>query len=390
MKDVYVVAAETARPLDLEVLEATFDPDETEFITGEEGIYFSVVSGDTRVDVRFRPGAPVLTLPKDLITGSEQARKALKKAKSSYAFSFEAAKPQPSVAVFEALWCARSIMEQVGSVLLDLTSYKLHEVDDVVEITELEFDVRDHVNLHAVEATEGSTPLWVHSHGLEKFGVRDVEAFHLGEEDLLAAETFLRELCTDLAFGHGPALRSPVETSEGESFILLPSEEARMNLLGVPLESFEGHEGLFYTVVSAGGRHTLAELLKPYRERFDRESPDEREALRMQALEWMPAFKARFQRRGLMEPLSFLVRAPFESHPGKETTQEDLWLEIVSWDDGTLVGKLIDGGSFTTEWRKGAHVELDEGSINALTMARDGRTLDEDEVSVLLQAERPS
>ncbi|HZH03624.1 MAG TPA: hypothetical protein VEY30_07550 [Myxococcaceae bacterium] len=383
------MVAENATPLPLDLLRDAFDPDEVQFLTGEEGVYFSIVSEETRVDVRFRAGTPALPLPKDLITGSEKSHKLLKKAKSTYALSFSPIKPQPSVAVFEALWCARSIMEQVNSVLLDLTAYKLHDADDVVEITELDFDVRDHVNLHAVEATEGPTPLWVHSHGLEKFGVRDVEAFHLGEDDLLAAETFLRELCTDLAFGHGPPLRAPVETSEGESFLLLPSEEGRLNLMGVPLDSFEGHEGLFYTVVAAGGRHTVAELLKPYRERFNRESPEEREALRAQAAEWLPAFKARFGRRGLMEPLAFLVRAPFESHPGKETTQEDLWLEVVSWEDGTLIGKLVDGGSFTTEWRKGAHVELDEGNVNALAVARDGRTLDEDETGELLEAERP-
>ena len=33
--------------------------------------------------------------------------------------------------------------------------------------------------------------------------------------------------------------------------MLLPSDEARVSLIGVPLETFEGHEGLFFTVVSA-------------------------------------------------------------------------------------------------------------------------------------------
>ena len=64
---------------------------------------------------------------------------------------------------------------------------------------------------------------------MEKFGTRDVEVFHLAEEDLLAAETFLHELCTDLAFGQGPSLQDPVDTSEGQSFMLVPSEEARVN-----------------------------------------------------------------------------------------------------------------------------------------------------------------
>ena len=31
-----------------------------------------------------------------------------------------------------------------------------------------------------------------------------------------------------------------------------------------------------------------------------------------------------------------------------------------------MVGKLVDGGRHTTEWRKGAHVEIDDEQINAL------------------------
>ncbi|HEY0095161.1 MAG TPA: DUF2314 domain-containing protein, partial [Archangium sp.] len=100
-------------------------------------------------------------------------------------------------------------------------------------------------------------------------------------------------------------------------------------------------------------------------------------------------FKARFLRKGLMEPLAFLVRAPFETHPEGETLNEQLWMEVVSWDDATVVGRLVDGAVHTTEWRKGAHVEVAEADVNALALSREGRTLDEDEVRALLNAERP-
>ncbi|EAU65876.1 hypothetical protein STIAU_5177 [Stigmatella aurantiaca DW4/3-1] len=314
----------------------------------------------------------------------------LGRAKGFYRISVEPGSgPQPTVPVFEALWCARTLMEHVPGVLADLTAYKLHDIADVVEITELDFDIRDHVNLHAVEAIEGDTPLWVHSHGMEKFGSRDLEIFHLGEDDLLPAETFLHELCTDLAFGQGPEPRSMVATSEGQAFMLVPSEEARTNLLGVPLETFEGHEALFLSVVSPLGRHNTAELLRPYRERFIPEPEERTDALRREAQSLLPAFLARFHRKGLMEPLTFLARAPFETHPEGETVVEKLWLEVVAWEEGTLVGKLVDGAVHTTEWRKGAHVEVDGEQINALAISREGRTLDEDEMRALLNAERP-
>jgi hypothetical protein len=53
---------------------------------------------------------------------------------------------------------------------------------------------------------------------MEKFGVRDVEIFHLKEADLQAAESFVHELCTELAFGQGPPARALVETSAGDAF----------------------------------------------------------------------------------------------------------------------------------------------------------------------------
>ena len=104
-----------------------------------------------------------------------------------------------------------------------------------------------------------------------------MEIFHLGEDDLLPAEAFLHELCTDLAFGQGPAPRAAVETSAGARLHARAlGGGARRTCFGVPLDTFEGHEGLFLTVVVAEGRHNVAELLRPYRDRFEQEPTERR------------------------------------------------------------------------------------------------------------------
>lgn len=390
MKEVYVLAIESSSPAPLDEVRQAFESDDVRFSLMPGGEGFSLEAEGVRVEVRFDTQGLSKDWEPRLLTGSEEALQVFHRAQGFYRLSVEpGAGPQPTVPVFEALWCARKLMDAAQGVLLDLTAYKLHDAADVVDITELDFDIRDHVNLHAVAAIEGDTPLWVHSHGMEKFGTRDLEIFHLGEEDLLAAEMFLHELCTDMAFGQGPEARKLVHTSEGQSFMLVPSEEARVNLLGVPLETFEGHEALFLSVVSPLGRHNTAELLRPYRERFIPEPEERTEALRAEAQALLPAFKARFGRRGLMEPVTFLVRAPFETHPEGQAVEENLWLEVVAWEEDTVVGKLVDGAVHTTEWRKGAHVEVDEEQINALAISREGRTLEEDEMRALLIAERP-
>lgn len=388
MREVYILATEQADPVPLETLRANFEAEEVEFTPGEDGRGFALKTDTSRVHVHFEPIASPLKLDPELLSGNDEAIELLNRARGAYRISFEGG-DQPSLAVFEALWCARNILEQVDGVVLDVTASKVHDADDITEITELDFDIRDHVNLHAVEIIEGETPLWVHSHGMEKFGTRDVEVFHLSEKDLQAAESFIHELCTDLAFGHGPAPRALVATSEGDGFMVQPSEEARVSLLGVALESFEGHEAHYLTAVSAQGRHTLSELLKPYHERFEQEPEERTRELRQKSQAMLPMFKARFDRKGLMEPMTFLVRAPFEVHPEGDPVIEQLWLEVVGWDDGKLVGKLVDGATHTTEWRKGAHVEIDQEQVNAIALGREGRTLDPDEMMLLLNAERP-
>lgn len=392
LRETYIVATDSVEPLNPAAIREAFETEDVKVEFGE-GIYFSVQADQSRVEVSFEVRSTPLGWTPDLLTGTPELRERLEKARGFYRISFEYGKPQTSVAVFEALWAARLLTELVDGMLIDVTSYKLHSAHDAEEITELDFDIRDHVTIHAMEFGE-SKKLWVHTHGLVKFASPEVEMFGIDEDDLPAAETFFHELCTDLAFGQGPAPRQVVATSVGMSFQLLPAEEGRAGVYSADdPEAFEAHASGYLTVVSGEGKHSMGEILVQYRERFEEESDQEAEALQTVADRLLPAFKARFQRRGLMEPLTFLVRAPFETHPDGESGEageELLWVEIIQWNDESLVGKLVDGGQTSTEWRKGSHVEVDDSQINALGLSREGKALDPQEIEQLLEAERPA
>lgn len=393
MKDVYVIATESTEPVSNEAIREAFEGDEVELKFGENDQLFSIVADGARVDVRFETRDRSLGWTPDLLTGTNELRAFLEKATGFYKVAFEPGKPQTSVAVFEALWAVRTLLELAAGVVVDVMSFKIHGPEDIEEITELDFDIRDHLTIHAMEIGEKDKSYWVHTHGMAKFGQLDVEMFNIREDDLAAAETFFHELCTDLAFGQGPAPRTVIATSMGLGFTLLPADETRPSLFGVDPDTFDGHEGKFLTVVSPEGKHNVAEILEHYRDRFDEETEEEAEALREHAKRLLPVFKSRYQRKGLMEPLTFVVRAPFEIHPDGEDTEpqeELLWAEVVSWDDESLIGKLVDGGRQTTEWRKGAHAEIDETQINAIAVSRDGRTMVPEELDKLLLAERPA
>lgn len=392
-REVYIVATDSTDALAPEVVTEAFAAEDVTVVFGEDGCLFSVRAEASQVDVRFEARMSTLGWTPDLLTGTPELREKLEKAHGFYRVSYEPGVPQPSIAAFEALWTVRTILELVEGVAVDVTAFKIHSAMDVEEITELDFDIRDHITVHAQPLGEGERTNWVHTHGMAKFAAPDVEMFHIAEDDLAAAETFFQELCTDLAFGQGPQPRQVIATSVGMGFQLLPSDEARANLYQLDQDSLTGHSQGFVSVVSPEGRHGMTEILAHYRERFEEESDEEAQAKQEATTRLLPLFKGRYMRKGLMEPLTFLVRAPFEVHPEGENgpaEQEVLWVEVVQWDEDNLIGKLVEGGTRTTEWRKGSHVEVDDGQINALAVSREGRQLEPEELEALLGRERPA
>lgn len=393
MREVYIVATDALEPISHDVIREAFSTDEVQVVFDEDDCLFSVRSESTRIDVRFESRLSPLGWTPDILMGPPELRERLARAQGFYRVSFEPGKPQASVAVFEALWTVRTLLELEEGLAIDVTAFKLHSMNDIEEITELDFDVRDHMTVHAEALGDGERNMWVHTHGMAKFAASDVEMFHIANDDLSAAETFFQELCTDVAFAQGPQLRQVVSTSVGMGFQLIPSGEARTNLYQADLEHFTGHGQGYVAVVSPEGRHAMSDILQHYRDRYQDESEEEAEQKQDFANRLLPLFKGRYQRKGLMEPLTFLVRAPFEVHPhgeAGEADQEVLWVEVVQWEGESLIGKLVEGGGRTTEWRKGSHVEVDDDQINALAISREGRQLEPEELEQLLKLERPA
>ena len=394
MKEVYIVATEDTEPLGPEAIGEAFETDEVTVELDDAPGSFRLRSAEAEIAVRFEALESPLGWTPELLTGSESAHARLRQARGLYRVAFETPTgSQPTVAVFEALWCVRALLEKREGVLLDVTAFKLHEEEDVRGDHRAGFrHPRPREPARAWRPPRATRRSGCTRTGWRSSAQRDVEIFHLAEADLLPAESFLHELCTDLAFGQGPAARVPMETSDGAGLHAgAVRGGAARDCSACRWRPSRGTRAMFLTVVSPEGRHTTSELLRPYRSRFEQEDPRRTEALATQATRLLPAFKARFQRRGLMEPLTFLVRAPFETHPdGRSDRGEPLAGGALLGGGRASSGKLVDGAAHTTEWRKGAAVEIDEDTVNAVAMGRDGRPLDDEEMQGVLLAERPS
>ena len=162
-RDVYIVATDTPEPLAPEVLTEAFEAEDVKLVFGEDDCLFSVRAEASRVDVKFEPRLTPLGWTPELLTGTPELRERLENAHGFYRVAFEPGSPQPSIAAFEALWTVRTILELSEGVAIDVTSFKLHSAMDVEEITELDFDIRDHITVHAQPLGEGERNNWVHS-----------------------------------------------------------------------------------------------------------------------------------------------------------------------------------------------------------------------------------
>ena len=106
MKDVYIVATASPKPVTDEALREAFESDEIELKLGEDGCLFSVRAEATRIDVRFESRKEDLGWSPDLLSGAPSAHEALQGSRGFYRLSFEPGKPQATVAVRNTSWAA--------------------------------------------------------------------------------------------------------------------------------------------------------------------------------------------------------------------------------------------------------------------------------------------
>ena len=186
MREIYIVATASADRVDTEALTEALRADDVEISIDQNGVFCSIKAEQSRVEIRFESRSEPLGWAPELLEGPGDVREFLQNARGFYRISFEPGQPQNSVAVFEALWAARTLLELVDGVCVDTSAFKLHDQQDIEEITELDFDIRDHITVHGVDMPGQASQLWVHTHGMSKFGVPDVEMFFIHEDDVPA------------------------------------------------------------------------------------------------------------------------------------------------------------------------------------------------------------
>jgi|GEM_PF-476047 len=286
-----------------------------------------------------------------------------------------------------------AIREETGGVVQDAVSHVLWGADAWMRVADGR--ATDLVSTHIrFEALEESGSVWIHTHGMAKFGIPDVEMEGVPDE---FASTGMK-LLTMMA-------RSLIRALEIGTLNL----QAKFHLEGTPvlfkLRRYPGdEEGHFpagslkvfpyvadYDPASpATMRHVLRMLARKPSHEARSSTPEPRrvrtpeaaqpgahatlvrqrllEAHRRARIEF-PAFKRKFQDEGMSTDNVFAVKVGF---PLGENAFEWMWVSLDAWRGGTIVGLLENGPTARKDLHKGCRVQVGESEVFDWVITRDG------------------
>lgn len=257
--------------------------------------------------------------------------------------------------------------------------------------------VRSHVQFEALD--EGGV-VWIHSHGMQKFGLPDVEMENIpadlagrGRALVMVAAEAIREHTTG-----GRRLPNPVDIPnspyEFEVEITEPDEESHFPLgtlkicpnigdsqgtdgIRSVLEAFAPPKKPEVPPTAPKARRPSAPPAKPKEEKPTKPevSPVLKEKLlsaHRQARQALSDFKVSFQTRSESREKIHAVKVGF---PVQNGSFEWMWVSLDAWRGQSLVGYLENVPVVRKDLRKGSRVQISDGEIFDWVIMQDGKVV---------------
>jgi uncharacterized protein YegJ (DUF2314 family) len=234
-----------------------------------------------------------------------------------------------------------------------------------------------HLSIHYVRADDasGDTGVWIHTHGMSKFALPDLELRRVPTNFQEAGASLLIEAAQWL-IENGDAPWGTVQPFgfHNSEWVFMPILDAEEHYSGAVLglampgdNAFEPErmgEGLFAYV--GGG---VDDKVGPPVEDDDAEV----NAAHDQAMARLPEFKARFEAwvGGETDDDSFAVKLGFDTPKGE---QENMWVTLLLWEDGKLNGVLMNEPEMVPGLKGGQEVTKDESEIIDWMIIKQDRT----------------
>jgi hypothetical protein len=256
--------------------------------------------------------------------------------------------------------------EQLGLKLYDPVLDEDFECEDwAYRLTE-PFHVRGYLATHYVRPAEGR-PSWLHTHGMARFGLPDIEAFRVGEDDTDDVVAFVHEIAETWLHEDPPALGAQTRRVDGVKVRFVDSKDERPGIEGFDESTWEGHETPYVTL---SPKAQWDEALSGWRPVSVRRSPVLVDRLCAITSEILPEVKKRFQKGDATVKVK--ARFPVFS-PSTSKDFESMWIHVDEWEDGKIRGRLANEPERRSDLACGSPVEIPSGEVWDVLVVQGGQ-----------------
>lgn len=253
--------------------------------------------------------------------------------------------------------------------------------------------VETHVRIDVLD--EGGK-VWIHSHGLQKFGLPEIELDGVPTDMATLGRTMIVMIAETLVNLQGEELDLDAPGSITETPFLfrlkfLPPDEEKhfpigsLKILPYVLDYDPESPDTVRHVLNMLGRRSGGHIRfgrkshapeTPAPEESDSPSSLQESAIRAELLKahdmaraQLPEFKRGFQQKPETDENVHAVKIGFPVRPGE---YEWMWVTLDAWRGTSLVGQLENTPVLRKDLRKGSRVEMDEGEIFDWVISRGG------------------
>jgi hypothetical protein len=272
---------------------------------------------------------------------------------AGFALSIEADLEEPPLKTFgRELAVASAIGGASLAALLDESAARLLSPSELRRLAAGKLAPRDLFSIHSV-GREGKDAYWVHTHGLARARVPDLDLLSVPASGREAAAELI-DATAALFLAHGvPPRAAPFPVGEGLELVLLPLSEA---LARSPASEPGGRESrdeehreqerLVLAPASArgGGSPGIASLLPRVSRAVLFRSADDTERMRLAARSSWPDFERLFSAHQKESGWTFRVKLGYEPDRARDrpesVAREHLWFRVKSVEPGRVLATL--------------------------------------------------
>jgi hypothetical protein len=284
-----------------------------------------------------------------------------------------AARPEDLLRVFEL---GLRLAERLGKRILDPVLGETFEVEDwAYRITE-PFRARSFLATHWVRSEAPGSEDWIHTHGMERFGLPDLETFFKPDEneagDVVVA--YMLELAESWVREDAPAATARPRRLEGVKVRIVEPRAARAKQTTWTEDDLADHDGPRLAVLPAADSWGAAlEAWRPANVQM--RAPGLVDRLCALTLEILPLVRERFAGGADVKlKARFPVSGGETSHEDPEdATYESMWIHVESWEDDRIRGRLANQPERRRDLACGSAVEIAPSEVWDVLVVKDGR-----------------